>query len=48
MDIPPKVFLSYSWANTDIADSIDKHFESIGISFIRDCILLASCESKDN
>jgi DNA transformation protein len=25
-----KIFLSYSWANTDIADLIEKDFKSIG------------------
>ena len=32
----PKIFLSYAWANTEVADEIDNDFKSIGISFIRD------------
>lgn len=31
-----KVFLSYSWANTDVADEIDNDFKKLGIQFIRD------------
>jgi len=31
-----KIFLSYVWANADIADSIDNDFEKIGIHFLRD------------
>lgn len=30
------IFISYSWANTDIADIIDKSFESTGLSIKRD------------
>lgn len=36
MRISPKIFLSYSWANTDIADKIDNDFKSIGITLTRD------------
>ena len=32
----PNIFLSYSWANTNIADEIDKDFQVIGIQFKRD------------
>lgn len=31
-----KIFLSYSWANTGIADEIDRDFKRLGIQFIRD------------
>lgn len=31
-----KIFLSYSWKDKDLADDIDKKFESIGISLLRD------------
>jgi len=36
MESAPKIFLSYSWANSDIADQIDEDFRSIGIPLIRD------------
>jgi tetratricopeptide (TPR) repeat protein len=32
----PKVFLSYSWKNKDVADIIDKDWEAVGISLTRD------------
>src|SRR4051812_19256236 len=32
----PQIFLSYSWANKDIADAIDNDFKSVGITFQRD------------
>lgn len=31
-----KVFISYSWANKDIADMIDEDFKELGIDLIRD------------
>ena len=31
-----QLFLSYAWANKEIADQIDNDFKAIGISFIRD------------
>lgn len=31
-----KIFISYSWKDKDIVDSIDKDFQAIGISFERD------------
>ena len=31
-----KIFLSYSWADKDVADIIDKDFSSIGIQLVRD------------
>lgn len=33
---PRKVFISYSWANKDIADMIDKDFKELGIDLTRD------------
>ena len=36
MESTPKIFLSYSWTNSDIADQIDEDFKSIGITLIRD------------
>lgn len=32
----PNIFLSYSWANIAVADTIDKDFSSIGITLMRD------------
>lgn len=32
----PKIFLSYAWANTDVADEIDNTFKQFGITFQRD------------
>jgi len=32
----PKVFLSYSWKNKDVADTIDKDWEAVGIPLTRD------------
>lgn len=34
--IPPTIFLSYSWANVEAADTIDHDFRNIGINFLRD------------
>lgn len=33
---PPKIFLSYAWANKNIADEIDNHFRQVGFTFQRD------------
>ncbi|MDB4921920.1 toll/interleukin-1 receptor domain-containing protein [Mucilaginibacter sp.] len=35
-NLNPNIFLSYSWANADIADEIDDIFKGIGIQLIRD------------
>ena len=36
-DIPQKqIFLSYAWANKDVADTIDSDFQKVGITFQRD------------
>ena len=35
-NLNPNIFLSYAWANTNIADEIDNDFKSIGIQFKRD------------
>ena len=35
-NLNPNIFLSYAWANSDIADEIDSDFKSIGIQFKRD------------
>lgn len=32
----PTIFLSYSWANQNIADSLDSDFQAIGITFKKD------------
>ena len=34
--VTPTIFLSYSWANVDVADAIDSDFRNIGINFLRD------------
>ncbi|MBS1773248.1 MAG: tetratricopeptide repeat protein [Bacteroidetes bacterium] len=36
LDNQPQIFLSYSWANKEIADAIDNDFKSVGITFQRD------------
>ena len=36
MNKKPKIFISYSWKDKNIADSIDNDFKNIGITFIRD------------
>ncbi len=33
---PPKIFLSYAWKNSNIADEIDNTFQGFGITFQRD------------
>jgi len=35
-NLNPTIFLSYAWANSNIADEIDNDFKSIGIQFRRD------------
>lgn len=35
-NLNPNIFLSYAWANANIADEIDNDFKSIGIQFKRD------------
>ncbi len=35
-DTQPQIFLSYSWANKDIANEIDNDFIAVGITFRRD------------
>jgi hypothetical protein len=32
----PQIFLSYSWRNTDIANAIDKEWQALGLTLIRD------------
>lgn len=32
----PRIFISYSWKNSDVADTIDDYFKSIGIMLERD------------
>ena len=32
----PTIFISYAWANSDVADEIDKYFSSVGMSLTRD------------
>ncbi|MBC8046079.1 MAG: toll/interleukin-1 receptor domain-containing protein, partial [Fimbriimonadaceae bacterium] len=36
MKLIPTIFLSYAWANRDVADQIDKDFKVAGITFLRD------------
>jgi hypothetical protein len=41
----PQIFISYCWKNKDIADSIDKDWETVGIKLIRD---IRDLEFKQN
>ncbi len=36
IDSQLRIFLSYSWSNSDVADAIDNDFKSVGITFQRD------------